>query len=250
MTARSPSAFALSTALHGAVAGLLLAGLWFAQKNLPAKPVIFELVAGPGDNFTATEAPTSTDPGAVKFNPPKPRPSPPTQPAIAPPETVSPQTNPKAVNKPTPTSTTPAKKLPPQAPVSAQVKVSQINADSIINSSYTTPSANRRGANGTAATRPDSGELAAYFSLLVQNLHEAEKQLRPDGLPDSLQVLVEFHLNADGSVAGTPRILKSSGNAAFDKSVLAAFRAMRPLPASPTGQAITNTVLFNVHDDN
>ena len=102
------------------------------------------------------------------------------------------------------------------------------------------------GAGGTALTRPDGNLGEAYIALLRQHLREAHQ--RPDGLGDLLQATVEFRLNADGSVS-SPRIVTSSGNAAFDRSVLAAFRAMQPLPAPPAGTANTYTVTFKMRDD-
>src|SRR5258708_4830872 len=56
MTARSPSAFALSTLLHAGVAAVVLLGIFYSQSHAPARPVIFELVAGDGNNYMATEA--------------------------------------------------------------------------------------------------------------------------------------------------------------------------------------------------
>lgn len=67
MTARSPSAFLLSAALHAVLVGLALLLSYSAsqQNSDPAK--VFELVAGEGDNFMATEAPALGTPG-VKLN--------------------------------------------------------------------------------------------------------------------------------------------------------------------------------------
>src|SRR5580704_5550782 len=72
MTARSPSALAISALLHASVALVVLLGIFFSQQHAPVQPVIFELVAGEGNNYGATEAPAlgSSD-GALKLNVPK-----------------------------------------------------------------------------------------------------------------------------------------------------------------------------------
>lgn len=81
MTARSPSAFLLSAALHALVAGLAILLSYAASRPDREAAKVFELVAGEGDNFMATEAPALGTPG-VKLNvrtpaPPKSEPTPP-----------------------------------------------------------------------------------------------------------------------------------------------------------------------------
>ena len=79
-SARTP-AFIASVTLHALLIGLVL---WFAyenhKKSEQEKPKIFELVAGEGDNFAATEAPALGTPGGgIKLEipgPPTPTPSP------------------------------------------------------------------------------------------------------------------------------------------------------------------------------
>lgn len=71
MQANSPRAFFLSTFLHGAVVALLLL-LGYISGTPEKEPKIFELVAGEGDNYTATEAPALGVEGGVKFSAPEP----------------------------------------------------------------------------------------------------------------------------------------------------------------------------------
>jgi colicin import membrane protein len=69
-TTRNPQAFAASASLHVIVLGVIL---WFAWANSrPDKEStpIFELVAGEGDNFGATEAPALGVAGGIKFDMP------------------------------------------------------------------------------------------------------------------------------------------------------------------------------------
>ncbi|HZZ58494.1 MAG TPA: energy transducer TonB [Opitutaceae bacterium] len=83
---RSHPAFLSSIALHGAIVLLIvLAGLAFSQSR-PPPPQVFELVAGQGDNYMATQATALGSEVGVKFNAPPapPAPEPPT-PEAAPP---------------------------------------------------------------------------------------------------------------------------------------------------------------------
>ncbi|MDF3059590.1 MAG: protein TolA [Rariglobus sp.] len=85
---RTPGAIFASATLHAVLIGLIV---WFAWHNQPKEvPQIFELVAGEGDNFAATEAPALGVPGVkidipeaaapspspVESAPPEPEPSP------------------------------------------------------------------------------------------------------------------------------------------------------------------------------
>jgi colicin import membrane protein len=79
MTARSPSALLLSASLHGLVVALILLLTYAMQTQVKEVPKVFELVAGGGDNYGATEAPLLGVPGGVKIAIPEP----PTPPAPA-----------------------------------------------------------------------------------------------------------------------------------------------------------------------
>ena len=79
MTARSPSAFLLSATLHGLIIGLALLFTYLVQTQVKEQPKVFELVAGDGDNYAATEAPALGTPNGVKIaipEPPAPKPQP------------------------------------------------------------------------------------------------------------------------------------------------------------------------------
>ena len=81
MTARSPSAFFLSASLHGLVVVAILLFSYLAQISVREPPKILELVAGPGDDYGATEAPKLGVPGGVKIDIPEPAPPAPTPPS-------------------------------------------------------------------------------------------------------------------------------------------------------------------------
>lgn len=95
------------------------------------------------------------------------------------------------------------------------------------------------------ATPPSAGgdEAAAntYFEQLVARLRAAH--VKPAGLDDGLQARVEFTVRADGSVADA-RILQSSGDAAFDASVLAAFGRLANLGKLPAGMTGVRQITF------
>lgn len=139
MTARSPSAFLLSAALHGALVALALLLAYVARTHVEDAPKVFELVAGEGDNYSALEAPAAGVPGGVKIEiqaPPTPVPAPvtpvppPPAPVVPVPVEVQPEPAPtKApVEKAKPT---PAKPVETKAPDFAkQIKRRIIRSES------------------------------------------------------------------------------------------------------------------------
>ena len=104
-----PAAFVTSVVLHSLVVAVLLLAAY--SKSFESKPAtkVFELVAGEGDNFAATEAPALGSPGGIKLSvpsPPVPRPEP-----VAP-EVTKPEPVPEKP-VPTPPVTTPPVPKPP-----------------------------------------------------------------------------------------------------------------------------------------
>ena len=101
----------LSLTLHGAIVALVLFFTFAMHTQVKEQPKIFELVAGEGDNYMATEAPALGTPG-IKLNvptPPAPVVKPAPEPEPAPPEPVierAPEKPaPKAAVKPVETKT-------------------------------------------------------------------------------------------------------------------------------------------------
>jgi colicin import membrane protein len=110
MSDGSTKGFFLSATLHGAVAVLLF--LNFVLKRDDSDRVkVFELVAGEGDNYMATEAPALGSPTGVKMSLPKAQESKPMPPEPIPPEVVTPAPTPPTpkpkVATPIPPPTTP-----------------------------------------------------------------------------------------------------------------------------------------------
>jgi colicin import membrane protein len=87
MTARSSSAYFISALLHGSVVALILFFAYLANETSNEGPKVFELVAGAGDNYGATEAPALGSPGGIKIDVP----SEPTPAALAPAEPATPE---------------------------------------------------------------------------------------------------------------------------------------------------------------
>ena len=127
MSDRMPAAFVTSVVLHGLVVALLLLAAYL--KSFESKPAtkIFELVAGEGDNFAATEAPALGSPGGIKLNvpaPPVPRPEP-VAPEVTKPEPVpeKPIPTPPVPTPPIPTPPVPKPPMPVAPPVPKQEPV-------------------------------------------------------------------------------------------------------------------------------
>ncbi|MBS0663301.1 MAG: TonB family protein [Verrucomicrobia bacterium] len=95
MTARSPSAFLLSAALHGLFVAVALLFAYAVQSSVKEQPKVMELVAGEGDNYAATEAPALGVPTGIKISipePPAPVLKPPApEPVVAPPVEAAPE---------------------------------------------------------------------------------------------------------------------------------------------------------------
>src|SRR5580698_334124 len=224
MTARSPSAFALSTLLHASVAAVVLLGIFYSQQHAPVQPVIFELVAGEGNNYAATEAPAlgSSD-GSVKFTLPKikaaPLPSTPTMIEAAPPQPVPVQlpnfakmvkrieareikkeeahakaeqeAEKKRLSKAEFDRLHAKSSTPKTASASARVaNVPRIDAQGIAKGVLGGSTANKTGgAGGKALTREEHSLLDSYYQMLKQRLHDALE--KPPGLSDRLSTKVQ-----------------------------------------------------------
>src|SRR5438105_4251762 len=89
-------------------------------------------------------------------------------------------------------------------------------------------------------------QLNTYISLLIQELKRAHEP--PPGVSDRLEAKVTFDITASGAILN-PRITKSSGDKAFDESVLEAFLRMRSIGPTPNRRADTWTVTFKMRDD-
>jgi colicin import membrane protein len=133
MTARSPSALLLSATLHAVLVGLILLFTYALETQVKDQPKVFELVAGEGDDYAATQAPALGVQGGVKLTLPEPAApvlTPPAQAASPPAESApEPQVTPAPVQKPV--TQTPPKSTASKTPdFSQQIKRKIIRAES------------------------------------------------------------------------------------------------------------------------
>lgn len=133
---------------------------------------------------------------------------------------------------------TPAAKTP-------STKVAKIDSEGIAKGVLGGSTANKiGGASGKAMTSDNTDVLAAYFRMFKDRLRE--KFEPPPGLSDSLRVTVEVRSNADGTFSGA-RVVKSSGSAEYDRSVLDAIKQVK-MPARPDHKSDTIEFIFSMRD--
>lgn len=100
MSAIAPSAWIKSAALHGALVGIMVVIAYTSALTAEKAPTIIELVAGPGDDYGAKEAPAEGTAAGVDFVMPKPGPvTPPAPTPVAAPTPTPPRTEPKQEQK-------------------------------------------------------------------------------------------------------------------------------------------------------
>jgi colicin import membrane protein len=126
------------------------------------------------------------------------------------------------------------------------IKVAKIDAEGIAQGVVGGSTNNKTGgAGGTALSREEQDLFDTYFALLEQRLREAHE--KPPGLSDLLVAQAEFYLGADGSISKAS-IVKSSGNAEFDQSVLSAIRNVHTIGPRPDGRGSMQRVRFRMKD--
>lgn len=327
MNARSPAAFVLSMSLHALFAAAMFYAAYAMRDEVTKESKVFELVAGEGDNYAATEAPALGSPEGTKVEmpnlPPLPLPPAPTPPApepepIAParPETspveavpppketptpVQPKPLPKPKPEPSPIAKPEPKKPDPVVPdlnrtikrtqnkiayqqkkqrdkeakaakaaaAAAALKAKQADmarlkaaqaqggggqtgykpidakgiAQGVVGGSVNNT---KGGAGGTALTREEQDLLQTYLTLLKLRIRESHEV--PTGLSDNLVARVEIYVAADGSIPKS-KIAKSSGNAEYDASALAAVRNFKSVGPRPDGKGSSFTFDLKMNDE-
>jgi TonB family protein len=286
MTARSPSAFALSALLHASVAVVVLLAMFYSQHHAPERPVVFELVAGEGNNYMATEAPALGSPGGLaKLSLTKTVPAP----VPATPKVVEVEEAPtQLATIQVPDFSKKLKRADARAlkKVEAQIKaeqaaekkrLSKAEFDRLHGKSATpkTASASTRAANvpridaqgiaqgvvggstanttggagGKALQREEQSLVDSYIAFLRQQLRSAFEEVKPPGLSDRLVATVELHILSDGTLADA-RIIQSSGSDEFDRAVLQAIASVQPLGTRPDGLDEVQKIPFRMLEDN
>jgi len=279
MRANSPSSIFASLGLHAFVAAIIICSTMFLARQDRDQPVIFELVAGPATapdelvapalgNTTAILPVPKVEPTPAKPEPEAAKPEPvvqtqPEEKAVEPPVEKA---KPKATEKPKADTSIVKemrqaqrmsykdylKKHPtPKVVASVQPRASsggpRVDATGIAQGVRGGSTANTRGGGGgNALTREQQNQLDTYISLLIQELKKAHEP--PPGVSDRLETKVTFDITASGAILN-PRISKSSGDKAFDNSVLEAFLRMRSIGPTPDHRSATWSVTFKMRDE-
>jgi colicin import membrane protein len=312
MNAHSPSAYTLSMMLHGAfVAALLFTAFAFKDETTRKSTEIFELVAGEGSNWAATEAPVLGTPEGVKFptpaSPPRPQPVAPAPEPVAEPSPVSPA--PAPVQAVAPPKVEPKKTPPPEKTIAQKIQQTAARKERAIVTQHRREEAarakkeaaekarreaaeaaaakrmtkeefdrlngkkvaantkpgtssfekvstqgitggvdggttNKAGAGGKVLNRAEQDQLDTYFAALKLKIKDAH--VMPEGASNALSARVSFYVASNGAI-GQVKILQSSGDDAFDRSVIAAFRATSIGPR-PDGRGDTREATFSMKD--
>ena len=271
MTAQSPGAYGISALIHASVFGLILFFSYASMSVVKDTPKVLELVAGGGDNYMATEAPALGSPGGIKMAPlPVARPAPTAPPAApAPKAEASPiQSAPEKAPPPVPDLVKQLErtekrrearlekkyqkaKEEEQKRLAAQLKAERaaahVDSEGIAAGVLGGSTSNKTGgAGGKALSREEASELDAYFSMLKSRIKQ--NHTPPEGVSDSLAARVEFMLSADGSLSHV-RIVKSSGNAEFDRTVVDACQRTSSNPPRPDHRSEPLEMTFRMHDE-
>lgn len=277
-----PGACGASVLLHGAILALL-AGLTLAVKEsveeTVAEPRPFVLVAEPGHTERTSTAsdgnvggPVSRDekaraenlfvapPSVRTWVPPRPAREESTGPVVAEPkpratETVRPA--PSQTRRPSPKSgdatqsprTTYDKFLERMPSRGGPQVASEGNEGRVTRPHISAPRAGEGSGPGTEPGTNRNGPatadgMTAYFGDLIQRLRDSHE--KPGGLSDVLNAEVQFTLAANGTISNL-RIVRSSGSAEFDRSVLEAFARVK-MPARPDKRTDVQQLTFRIRE--
>lgn len=249
MQAQPTNAFMLSLTLHVGVVLALLGVAYVVQQSRPPPVHVFELVAGPGNDLTATEAPAvGTPEGGVDVKihekPAKAEPLLPA-PAVIPETKAVPKTPPKTgpkvsykdfvVKHPLP--------APSKSTASGAAKAPQLKTRGIPDGVAGGSSRSHAGAGGQALTAAEHSAMEGYLSRLVTSLRQNHQ--KPPGLSDLLKAEVEYFVAPDGTISNVS-IAQSSGNAEFDQSCIEAFIRMGSAGPTPDGKSHTWITTFRM----
>jgi colicin import membrane protein len=272
MHERAPNAFFFSLALHVGVVIAIVSLAFVVQHNQPPPVQIFELVAGPPTDLTATEAPAlGSEDGKVevkihetpaKSEPVAAEPEPAVRPETKPVPKTPPKSDTKTLSKAD--SKTSGKsdakisykdfvaKHPKPAPSKQSgggggtgAKAPQLKTHGIPDGVVGGSSRSHGGGGGKALTAAQHSAMEAYTSRLVAALRQNHQ--KPLGLSDLLSADVECLIGADGTIANV-HIDRSSGNAAFDQSCIEAFMRMGTIGPTPDGKSGTWNIKFHMVD--
>jgi colicin import membrane protein len=256
----------MSALVHGGAVGLVLFFSYAANSMVQETPKVFELVAGAGNNYAARAAPALGSPGGVKLQTPAPTPVaavPEPSPIQSAPETLPAPSKPKVAKPVDLVASLKHAELRREKNLEAKYqkekaaeekreaaearKVAHIDAEGIREGVLGGSAENKEGgAGGKALTREEGSELEAYFAELLVGIKA--NHTPPEGVANILSARVELFVAADGSISQV-RIVTSSGNEEFDRSVIEACQRTRPIGPRPDGRSDTNIFTFKMRED-
>jgi colicin import membrane protein len=268
MYARAPTAFFFSLLLHAAVVVSIVTLAFVVQQRTPPPVQIFELVAGPPTDLTATAAPALGSPdGTVEVKIPEP-------PAQAEPVVAEPSPSNSEAARPATRTETKAVATATKAPSLKESQLTynqyvkkygkpapsksggsgpprstaapKINAKGIAEGVLGGSASSKGGGGGTALTAAQRSTLEGYIARLVTALRQNHE--KPPGLSDLLSADVEFLIAADGTISRV-HVVRSSGNAAFDESCVEAFARMGSVGPKPDGKSDTWVLTFRMKEE-
>jgi colicin import membrane protein len=270
MYARSPTAFFLSLLLHGTIVVAIVMLAFVVQQRTPPPVYVFEVVAGPPTDPTATAAPALGSPeGTVEVKilepPARSEPVEVEEPAAAPSKSEAAKPATRTETKAAATAKAPAKsesklsydqyvkKYGKPAPSKTgssgaprTAAVPQIHTKGIPDGVPGGSSSSKGGGGGTALTAAQHSALEGYIARLVTALRQNHE--KPPGLSDLLSADVEFLIAADGTISRL-QIVRSSGNTDFDLSCIEAFKRMGSVGPKPDGKSDTWVLTFRMKED-
>jgi TonB family protein len=253
MKGNSREGFVLSILLHSAVAaGAVVFALVRPAEKPPLR--IFELVSPPPPG----EAAEAVDDGSLQFELPEARPAPvPPRPKPAQ-QKPKPKPQPAPVQQPAAPPTPPkpkaltyeefvrqhgAPKAPATKPKAAKpVAVPRINTNFNANLRDFVVDADRVG----SLTDAERSIMASYIGRLMGALRRVWDV--PGGLPPDIEAVVEVDIAPNGAFTRV-RIVRGSGQAAFDQSVIDTFTTLGSAGPTPEGKALLLRIPFNLKED-
>lgn len=124
------------------------------------------------------------------------------------------------------------------------VHVASIDAKGIAAGVLGGSTANSKGGAGGHALTASGPVLDAYYAMLMERIRNAID--KPPGISDQLAVTIAFHISPEGRLWGA-RVAQSSGNAAWDQAVLAAFSVVT-MPEQPEHKDDYLELIFKTKD--
>lgn len=249
MNFRKNQAFWTAVILHVVVLLGLFIGTIVEAFKPREKQHVFEMVDPPSETAQAQDSTAPPEPPMdlpeVDLTPvpqvdiPKPRPAP--DPPSKPKATREPPPKPQLINAADFFRENPRPDPRPRTPQPRpQVNVPQIEAPRLV-----VPRTNT--ANPSPQLSPQQLSALADYSSRLRSRIDAAWQKPPQLAGVSLVAEVVFTVSASGRISNV-RLNPGSGNAAFDQSVLAAFRQATSAGATPTGQSHEFRLSFRMRD--